>query len=94
MPLRGPAEATEAMRGPAILAGEGAGANGFGDFRRSRRMRWSDRPGNTPSRQRLIIRRGLEAHAPGSASPGPAHYMYSVHPPPLIGTPKPSVPLA
>ncbi len=32
MPLRGPAEATEAMRGPAILAGEGAGANGFGDF--------------------------------------------------------------
>ncbi len=35
MPLRGPAEATEAMRGPAGVAGDGAGANGFGDFCRS-----------------------------------------------------------
>ncbi len=29
MSLRGPAEATEAMRGPAILAGESAGEDGF-----------------------------------------------------------------
>jgi len=34
-PLRGPTEATEAVRGPAGVVGEGAGENGFGDFCRS-----------------------------------------------------------
>jgi hypothetical protein len=34
-PFEGPAEATEAMRVPAGVAGEGAGENGFGDFCRS-----------------------------------------------------------
>ena len=34
--LRGPAEATEAMREPVGVTGEGAGENGFGDFCRNK----------------------------------------------------------
>ena len=74
--LRGPAEATEAMRGPAILAGEGAGANGFGDFRRS----CAGCAGATaPVIHRRVsdslLEEGFWAHIPGSALPGPAHYI-------------------
>ncbi len=35
-PFEGPAEATEAMRGPVGFTGEGAGENGFGDFCRNK----------------------------------------------------------
>ncbi len=35
-PFEGPAEATEAIRGPVGFTGEGAGGNGFGDFCRNK----------------------------------------------------------